>query len=281
MRLDVLVYFYRQFNVQCHVATNAMIAGLVKAGVNVSVPTFATSGVIHWSRNDSLKVIRRDADWVLMVDDDMLPQANSGVLLLDAAEKAGVPLISALTCTRKIPTALNVKKYVREEDRFVHIEAVKPDTLLSGDFGVGAGFLLVSHRLLKAVKEYWLTAQDWHDDNWPLFNRLGVKWEAATDEMKRLEGERRARYKETGGTTRVFNFMEAPLAEQNGEDIAFCRKVLKLGYPVSAHTGIQVGHVGDFPYGPWNLMDKKPENLNLSCDTVEEEPPDGQRTDRA
>jgi hypothetical protein len=169
-----------------------------------------------------------------------------------------------LTTSREIPPRLNVKAYSREEDRFTLIEKVKPDTLIRGDIGVGSGFLLLRREVVdRAVMDY-LEAFDWIDDHGPLFDRLGVASDKREAERVRLSGIRKKLAKTGYVKPQVFNFLTMDNGDPTGEDIGFCRRMLRTGFKVAVDTGVQVGHVGDFPYGPWNCGDKDAKKMELS-----------------
>lgn len=228
-------------------------------GYEVGNPHWLTSGVIHWSRNKAIKEAGDKYDWLLFVDDDMIPEKDALFRLLQHDQ----PIISALTTSRELPPRLNVKAYSHEEDRFVFIERVKPDTLIRGDIGVGAGFLLLRRDAVDAAIKNHLEARDWLDEMTPMFDRMGIAQEKRDAERRYRSDVRMARAKAGEVMPQVFDFITMDNGLSLGEDICFCRRMLRAGWKIAVDTGVQVGHSGDFGYGPWNLQDKSSKDMSF------------------
>jgi hypothetical protein len=75
-----------------------------------------------------------------------------------------------------------------------------------------------------------------------------------------LETVRRKRYT-MHGRLRVFSFPVNDQDEDLGEDIALGRKLLRLGIEVSIDGTTPVGHLGEHPYGPWDV---RPQEADLT-----------------
>lgn len=259
LRVDVLVPTYRQFSANAHISIQAMVVSLSTV-YDVYAPPCTASGVVHWTRNDSLKRVRPNADYVLFCDDDMVPEPGSAQVLIEHE----LPVVSALTTTRAYPVKLTIKAFNRERNQFVPIDAVKPGALLKGDFGIGFGFVVVQNSVLKKLKHEWLEARDWLRRNVELFQFTKADPDLVGEYQKRLSEERKGKFKRSHGTTRVFEFLEAGDGEEEGEDLGFCRKCLDIGIPIAVDAAVQVGHLGEFPFGPWNLGHEGPKDENLA-----------------
>jgi hypothetical protein len=209
------------------------------------------NALIHRSRNNALAAsVRPDADYVLMVDDDMLPEPDALLKLL----AHGVPVASAACTTKVPPVALAAKVYDSIADQFVPLDALRPDALCHGPFAVGAAFLLIDRKTIDALIEYHLSAQDWLDENRRLLDRLHVRTEGRERERARKEEIRRAHW-ERERLVRIFDFPINESELQLGEDIALGRRLLNLKIPVAIDSSVAVGHLGEYAFGPWNLQE--------------------------
>ena len=221
-------------------------------GVDIQTPIYGNA-LIHRSRNLALAETRPDAD-VLFVDDDMLPPKEALVQLLSHK----VPVASALCTTKVPPVTLAVKVYDEASDQFIPIQRFRPDTVVTGKFGAGAAFLLLSRETIERLKEYYLSARDWIEDNRRTFDRLHVRSENREKERARKEEIRRALW-EREKYLRVFDYPVGENELQFGEDVGLCRHLIQLGIPVSIDTGVIIGHLGEHPYGPWDIPDQQEE----------------------
>lgn len=105
---------------------------------------------------------------------------------------------------------------------------------------------------MEKVLEYHLSGKDWLDENRALFDRLKVRAENREAERIALEGERRKKWAEKRWCT-VFDRSQITRLDRLGEDFTFCRRLLKAGLEVTIDTGLFIGHVGDYSYGPWDM----------------------------
>lgn len=209
---------------------------------------FYGNALIHKSRNKALASIREDADFVLFLDDDMVPEPDALVRFMEH----GVPVVSAACTTRVPPVQLAAKVYNEALDQFVPLDALRPGKLISGPFAVGTAFVLIDRRTVELLREYHLSGQDWLDENTRLLNRLHVRSEKREQERARIEGLRRAHW-ERERMLRIFDFPVSEGELQLGEDMAFARRLLKLGIPVAIDTEVAVGHLGEHMFGVWDL----------------------------
>lgn len=208
------------------------------------------NALIHAARNNLISSMRPDSDWVLFLDDDMVPENAALVRLL----KFDVPAISALCTSRLPPVRPAVRLYSAEVDGWIPPgEAFPENTLLSGPFAVGAAFLLLRRDTVEKLKEYYLSARDWLDDRTQEMNRLHVRSEWREKERQRKEEKRRANFK-SDKTLRIFEYLVGEDEQQLGEDISVCKKMIRLNIPMAIDTGTAVLHVGEKFYGPadWN-----------------------------
>jgi hypothetical protein len=196
--------------------------------------------------------MRPDCDYMLFVDDDMFPETEALMRLL-RREK---PVISPLCTTRIPPVKPAVKLYDSKADQWIPpSEPFPPNTVLTGEFSVGAAFLLIDRASIDALKEYYLSAHDWLEDNRRTFDRLHVRADLRERERKRKEEVRRGFWERD----KVLRIWDYPIGEnelQLGEDVGLCRKLQRLHIPVSIDTGVTVGHLGQHPYGPWDWAPK-------------------------
>lgn len=209
------------------------------------------NALIHRSRNAALATVADSADYALMVDDDMLPDRDAILRLMER----DVPVVSALCTTRVPPVQIAAKKYDAASEQFVPLAALRPDTLVSGEFAVGGAFLLLRRDAIQALREYYLSARDWLAENRRLHDRLHVRADYREKERARKEGIRRAMW-DRERFLRVFDYPVIETEQELGEDIAFSRKCLELGIPVAIDTAVPVAHVGDYTYGIWDVQEE-------------------------
>ena len=246
MKVDVLIPRYKTLKEGAHNAIARMCAFTKQQGVDLGEPILRASSLIEETRNMALDQTRKDVDYILFCDDDMVPEHDSLIRLLNHK----LPLVSALTTTKDVlPPTLSVRAYSEEDDRFVIIDQVKPDKVITGKLGVGAGFVLFSREVRDATVAEWREGRDWLADNEPMLRRLHVPAAKREKERQRVAEMRKG----LGVAPQVFSRDTTRSGHKLGEDISFCRRVLRLGFDVAVDTSTQVGHLGDFPYGPWNL----------------------------
>lgn len=221
----------------------------VQQGAGVR-PARYGNALIETARNQALGALRPEADYALFVDDDMLMEPDALTRLL----AHGVPVVSAY-CTTRPPVDLPFKVYDPQIEQFHPLAELKPNTLVRGQFGVGAAFLLVRREVIERLREFYLTAADWLYFERRTLDRLHVRTELREKERARREEIRRAAFAKDG-YLRVFDRNLTPDERKFGEDIDFSRKLAALGIETAIDTGTMVGHVGDYPYGPWDLDDK-------------------------
>jgi glycosyltransferase involved in cell wall biosynthesis len=258
VKIDILVATYRTFNSNAYACINAMVAYTKHCGHDVAVPAIHGNAMVHRARNQALQPIREDADWVLMVDDDMAPERNALIRLLENDAE----VVSALTTTRELPSKLTVTKYDPPADLFRPIIDYKPGSVLHGQFGVGTGFLAVRKGVIDQAAEWYLSGRDWLADNRLTFDRMHVRAEARETERQRIEEKRRKLFADKN-YLRIFHYSVHDAQEEHGEDMTFSRNLIRMGVPITVDSRVQVGHIGDFPYGPWNLNDESSKTLEF------------------
>lgn len=259
-KVDVLLFTYRMAVVPPIIALTEMVHWARKAGIDAQMKMFGNA-LVHEARNQALAAIRPDVDYVLFVDDDMIPPHKDAIkALVDLDCEVVAPLFT----TRSEPVSLTVKKYDADTDTFRGIESLKEATdnkVLLGPFAVGLAFTLVRRDAIEKVIEYHLSAKDWMDDNRELFDRLHVRAEYREKERARIEEYRRFLYKDDGSAD-LFGFAtargNAEKAHKNnrlGEDISFCRKLLRCGVQIALDCRLEMapGHVGQYAFGIWDM----------------------------
>jgi hypothetical protein len=198
--------------------------------------------VVHWSRNRllcDLRKAQRPADYVLFMDDDMVPDEDALVKLL----KHGVDIVAGACTVRQDPPHPNFRTWNPETQQFYTAFDWTDD---KGQYmgeglvevgGVGAAFMLVRTTVLDKVGEYYLSCR---------FERehLGMSEEVA----RRLEAGRRLYAKEKGNEW-WFQFLPHPVGDGEwGEDLSFCFKARECGYKIFVDTSVCPGHIGSYPY---------------------------------
>jgi hypothetical protein len=235
---------------QCDFAIADMVQRARVRGHDVHFPqdVFGSS-LITRSRNRSLRHVRWDGDFVLFVDDDMLPMQGALTRLMGH----NVPVVSALCTTRTIPATLTVKHYDSETGDFKVVDQFQEETLIKGPWAPGFGFILIKTSVLKFILEYVLGAHDWLDSNRKLFDRLHSRAEFREAERERLAAVRRRMW-EAEQYAPVFQLpLHTERQQEIGEDSYFAKMLHQTGTEVWLDTGCLVGHVGEFPYSPLNF----------------------------
>ena len=136
------------------------------------------------------------------------------------------------------------------------LSAVKMNKLLVGQFAVGAACLLIDPPTIAALLEYNLTARDWVDENRRVFERMHVRSGMIELERARKEGLRRERWKDHR-FCRVFDYGILDNELELGEDVSFSRKLIRLGIDSALDTGTVVAHVGERPFGIWDVIEEE------------------------
>lgn len=227
-----------------------MCAATQRGGVELELKIHGNA-LIHRSRNLALANVREGAHALLM-DDDMLPEADCALKLLNDS----VPVVSALCTTRTYPVRIAAKIYDEERDVFCPISAVKMNKLLAGRFAVGAACLLLDPATIAALLEYNLTARDWVDENRRTFERLHARSGMVELERARKEGLRRELWKNER-YCRIFDYGVQDNELELGEDVSFSRKLIRLGIDSAIDTGAVVAHVGERPFGVWDIVEEQ------------------------
>lgn len=250
-KVDICLFSYRRAPTDSLMALlNGLIPFTKQNGVECGIPRVYGNALVHASRNKALaESLYADPTHVLFCDDDMLPESNAILRLLQADK----PVVSALCTTRSYADLkFACKVYNPEKDVFGQISDVRRDRVITGPFAPGTGFLLMDRPTIEALIEYHLSGQDWMDDFTRVLSRMSVRSENREKQRVHLETLRRRKYANTR-EFRVFDFPVNDQDDQMGEDICLGRKLLKLGIPVSIDGTTPVGHIGDYPYGAHDI----------------------------
>lgn len=190
------------------------------------------SSVVHWVRNDLLARLYKDKtpfDYVLFMDDDMVPQPEALSVLVERK----VDIIGAVCTVRQDPPLPNVRHYNREAGYYQVADIDRPG-LWEVD-AIGTGFLLISKKALDAIGEYTLSQRYW-------IEHYGLSVEEAAKREK-IERERAAQ----DHNCYWFEFLRHGPGEIS-EDVSFCFKAQECGFKIFADSSIQVGHVGSYAF---------------------------------
>ena len=232
-----------------------------KLGVSVSVPPLARSALVHEARNRAVNTVRDDADYILMVDDDMAVQyPETLVEMLEAMDKYKFDVVTPLTCKRSFPillatskltdyngtlrsTPVSITEIMEAEGKG---EEIAPITPVLG----GGAFLLLKAKALTAAMRAHLDARDWvleHDEQ---FTRMGLGRGVVEQERRFISEQRWQDYNLNKHHT-LFHFpYNGDCTYLNGEDWQFTLFLYQLGFPTALLPGIMVEHMGEFPFSP-------------------------------
>lgn len=209
-------------------------------------PSIASS-VVHWVRNQliaSLYVNKIPFDYVLFMDDDMVPEPKALSVLLGRK----VDVIGAVCTVRQDPPLPNARFYNEEAKCFQTADIDQAGIWNVG--AIGTGFMLISRKALEDIGEYTLSQRYW-------IKYLGVH----PDEAKKREASERKRA-EVDKNDYWFEFLKSPYgAGEVGEDISFCIKAKECGYEIYADSSVQVGHIGNYPFSMGDYMSYRQEAL--------------------
>lgn len=220
-------------------------------GVSVEVRIYGNA-LIHRSRNLALATTREDVDFVMLLDDDMLPEQDALVRML----RRNVPVVTALCTTRHPPVEIAAKVYKPEEDQFHPLATVNLDRMITGSFGVGTAFVLIKREVIETLIEYHLSAQDWLEENRRRLDRMHVRAEMREKERAHIEEIRRLNFSKDKHM-RLFDYQVIENEQQLGEDITFSRRLIKCGIPVAIDGTLHVGHVGEYAYSVMDILDEE------------------------
>jgi len=248
VKVDLFVFSYRNGPASARDAISVMRNYALKEGIDVHHRDYGNA-LIHRARNTALAAMRPDADFALFVDDDMVPPTES-IIRLAAHD---VPVVSALCTTRVPPVEIAAKVYDPIADQFCPLECVNLTRLITGQFGIGTGFVMNRRDAVEALCGYYLSAHDWLDENRRRMDRLHVRSENREKERKRLEQIRMANWAKEKHL-RVFSYFVGENEMELGEDITFSRRLIRLRIPVSIDGTLIPGHIGERPYSVYDVL---------------------------
>lgn len=164
------------------------------------------------------------AEWLLMVDSDMVFEANMVERLMEVADPKETPILGGLCFAGgrshdPYPTIYRQVELAGHDGKsFVGVEPIReyPRDELVRVGATGGACLLVHRQVFIAMSHEhprgWGTFPDGRKNPYPWF----------------VEGT------------------VTPNGEPVGEDIAFCMRADQLGIPIHVHTGVKLGHVKHF-----------------------------------
>lgn len=272
IKVDVLLLTYRGINPMAFPEIQAMLNYSVKSGIDVKVPPVRASALVHRARNHALTLVRDDADYVLLIDDDMCPGPNALLKLL----QHNVPAVAAYMTTRQeLPVKIAGFEYDPATDDFKQLLRLRPDSLCRAKPGsqlaAGTAFLLVKKSVFDAALQFHLEARDWLADNQASLDRMSVSKQKREDEREHRAKKRTALF-EASGYHSIFHFATNTAEREMGEDLTFCRNLMRMGVQVYIDSSTVVAHIGYFPYSPANLDDTDPSLISARV-LDDEQPP--------
>ncbi|MBQ1047865.1 hypothetical protein KBX50_05250 [Micromonospora sp. C51] len=167
----------------------------VRSGANVAA---ARNRLVNW-------FLDTHADWLLMVDTDMVWTPEDVTTLLAHAHPDAAPIVGGLCFAKEFDSGAVWPTLFEAEDaggfpRLFRFHSWPPNALYQVD-GTGAAFLLVHRTVFETVAARGFS--------------VAYPW---------------------------FQETENP-AGRVSEDLTFCLRARACGYPVHVHTGVQVGHI--------------------------------------
>lgn len=250
-----------------------------KVGADISVPPLVRSALVHEARNRAVNRVRDDADYVLMVDDDMAFQYPETIVeMLEEMDKWQLDVVTPLTCKRQFPIMLATSK-LTDYNGTLRATPVDFNEILTAEregrkinpvlpvLGGGA-CLLMKAKVLRAAIEAHLEAKDWvliHDEQ---FTRMGLGRGVVEQERRYISELRWQDYNLTKHHT-LFHFpYNGDCTYLNGEDWQFTLFLYQIGYRTALLPSIMIEHVGEFPFSPrmfgikhWREMEIPKEEL--------------------
>jgi len=251
--VDILLLTYRMAVTPPLLALRELELRARKSGIDAQIK-MSGNALVEECRAQAAAARRENYDYLLFVDDDMLPGHPDSIKHLIELD---VPVVAPLFTTRSEPVSLTVKTWDKDKDTFKGIESLKETAdgkILMGPFALGLAFTLVRRDAFERVVEYHLSGQDWLDENRALMDRLHVRAENRERERERIEKERRARYAENR-MAYVFDRGLQATGVRLGEDIAFFRRLLRCGFDVALDCRLEMapGHIGHYAFGIWDM----------------------------
>lgn len=191
------------------------------------------SAIIHWVRNAALMQAPKEADYILLCDDDMVPEPDH----LDRLLAHRADLVAGICTKRTDPPMPNFRRWMDEVQNYGEILKWDTSNQLYECDAVGTGFMLVSRKLIEEM------ALTYHPRSYK-FNGNGW-W---------------------------FEFIWAPGNDfQWGEDIGFCFKAQRMGFPIYVDLSVNPGHIGDYVYRVEDYMPYQEQRINGEMGLSEEE----------
>lgn len=243
MKVDVATFSYRNTPTDSGAAITRARDTLLANGVNAMLMTYGNA-LVHQARNTALANRRKDADYLIMIDDDMMPEPEAFVKMI----RHGQPVVSALCTTRVPPIRLCMHMWNPEKRHFCPVDLDRFDAAVRGPFAVGTGLICMSAAVVDELIEQYLSGADWMEENRGLFDRLEVSKPRREKERARIESVRREEYAKNPATARVFGYPVLDNQFQMGEDICLGFKLRWLERDVIVDPFIGVGHCGIYPY---------------------------------
>jgi len=214
------------------------------------------NALIHTARNKATGALRPDSDFVFFMDDDMLASEDALVRLIED----DLPVVSGVCTNRNPPVSMVAKIWDPESQQFRRVSRINLGEVVTAEFAVGAAFLLMKRGVMDRLIEYHLSGQDWLDQDRQRLNLLHVRSENRERYRQKLSATRQARWE----AERYIVLWDFPIGEDGlvlGEDVSLCQKLHRLKIPVAIDGRVRIGHVGEYPYGVWDVLRQEEEGI--------------------
>lgn len=226
--------------------------------------------IIHWTRNACVASAlygphqpgRPDAEYLLLMDDDILPDPDYLLRLL-AWKK---DIVAGVCTTRTDPPRHTLLLWSDEQKNYYWPREWDRDSkaLIEAD-AVGAAFTLVHRRVFERLAEAYLACHFEKQEDKRKYGSLaevGAYWNRKSAlRRKHWDKVREAKnWENLNGWW--FQFLTDAYDEQlgeMGEDVGFCWKAKQLDFRIFADPQVQPGHIGEYAYGLrdyWDHIDR-------------------------
>ena len=167
--------------------------------------------IVHWARNQLIVNSRKDSDYILFCDSDIVVEPD----YLERLLLHGKDIIAGICTRRTDPAVPNIRQWVEEAQNYGEIIQWDEDAPLIEVDAVGTGLMLISKKALSDIALAFEPEQ---------FIKSGNGWWFQNLWFGHYRGE-------------------------IGEDLSFCWKAQRLGYGIFVDPTVQPGHLDWYAYG--------------------------------
>jgi hypothetical protein len=219
-------------------AFEEMVAYSRSKAIVWNATSFSGASIVHFARNMLIANLIKSGkpwDYVLFMDDDMVPERDSLVKLLSHQRE----IVGALCTKRTDPPLPNIRYFDENTGDFSEILDWGTDGLIEVD-AVGTGMILISKKALEEIADAYFKC------------RYEKKFLGMPDSLAEHFQAQRLRAFDTinanGWWFRNLLHMKDGNSEY-GEDVSFCVMAKMIcSIPVYCDTTVRPGHLGKYPF---------------------------------